>query len=119
MKDTILVNQGIGSTAVGGRATAWRPRRRACVKVKSPAGNIRLPTVLQKGPYRFFFYAGDRKEPRHVHIERDEKVAKFWLEPVRLQVSGGFSRTEIRRLHELVGRHVTELQEAWDAYFNG
>jgi hypothetical protein len=44
-----------------------------------------MPTVLRAGPYRFFFYAGDREEPPHVHVERDEKVAKFWLDPVRLQ----------------------------------
>ena len=78
-----------------------------------------MPTILRKGPYRFFFYAGDREEPIHVHVERDENVAKFWLEPVRLHTSGGFSRTEIRRIHKLVAVHVEELREAWDAYFNG
>lgn len=78
-----------------------------------------MPTVLRKGPYRFFFYAGDRNEPAHVHIERDDKVAKFWLEPARLQTSGGFSRTEIRRIQELVKAHADELKEAWNAYFNG
>ena len=54
-----------------------------------------MPTVLQRGPYRFFFYAGDGEEPWHIHAERDEKVAKFWLDPVRLQMSGGLSRPEI------------------------
>lgn len=42
------------------------------------------PTVLRSGPYRFFFYASDGGEPRHIHVERNEKVAKFWLDPVRL-----------------------------------
>lgn len=78
-----------------------------------------MPTILRKGPYRFFFYAGDRDEPIHVHIERDDNVAKFWLEPVRLHSSGGFSRIEIRRIHQLVAGHAKELKEAWDAYFNG
>ncbi|MDP3297850.1 MAG: DUF4160 domain-containing protein, partial [Thermodesulfovibrionia bacterium] len=48
-----------------------------------------MPTVLRVGPYRFFFYAGDRDEPQHIHVERDDKIAKFWLDPVRLQSSGG------------------------------
>lgn len=78
-----------------------------------------MPTILRKGPYRFFFYAGDRNEPAHVHIERDDKVAKFWLEPVRLNTSGGFSRTEIRRIQQLVKTHANELKEAWNAYFSG
>ncbi|MGH8747327.1 MAG: DUF4160 domain-containing protein, partial [Burkholderiales bacterium] len=34
-----------------------------------------MPTALRKGPYRFFFYAGDRNEPVHVHVERDDNVA--------------------------------------------
>jgi Protein of unknown function (DUF2442)/Domain of unknown function (DUF4160) len=65
-----------------------------------------MPTVLRLGPYRFYFYASDRREPSHVHVERDDKVAKFWLEPVRLERSGGFSRREIRRIQEMVGQNV-------------
>lgn len=34
-------------------------------------------TVLRSGPYRFFLYAGDRYEPPHVHVERDDCEAKF------------------------------------------
>ena len=28
-----------------------------------------MPTILRAGPYRFFFYANDRAEPVHVHVE--------------------------------------------------
>ena len=52
--------------------------------------------MLRTGPYRLFFYSGDGGEPRHVHVERDDNRAKFWLEPVRLQSSGGFRPAEIR-----------------------
>ena len=58
-----------------------------------------MATVLGYVPYRFFFYAGDRDEPQHIHVERDDDVAKFWLNPIRLQSSGGFSRKEINRMH--------------------
>lgn len=78
-----------------------------------------MPTVLRVGPYRFFFYAGDRDEPPHVHVEREDKVAKFWLDPVRLNRSGGFSRTEVGRIQKLVSDHRMELLEAWNAYFHG
>jgi hypothetical protein len=36
------------------------------------------------GPYRAFFYSNEGLEPLHVHIERDGKVAKFWLDPIKL-----------------------------------
>jgi hypothetical protein len=65
-----------------------------------------MPTVLRVGPYRFYFYASDRQEPPHVHVERDDKVAKFWLSPVRLERSGGFSRREINRIQDLVETNV-------------
>jgi hypothetical protein len=78
-----------------------------------------MPTVLRAGPYRFFFYAGDRGEPPHVHIEREDKVAKFWLDPIRLEESGGFSRSEIVRIHKLVTVHEDGLLEAWNEYFSG
>jgi Domain of unknown function (DUF4160) len=61
-----------------------------------------MPTALRTGPYRFFFYAGDRDEPAHVHVERDNNRAKFWLDPVRLEKRTGFRRTELRRIQRLV-----------------
>lgn len=76
-----------------------------------------MPTILRIGPYRFFFYAGDRDEPHHVHVERDDKVAKFWLDPIRLQRSGGFNRKEIRQVHSIIEEHHSELLEAWNDYF--
>jgi hypothetical protein len=54
-----------------------------------------MPTILRSGPYRLFFYAGDGSEPPHVHMERDERVAKFWLIPVRLQNDAGFRPGEL------------------------
>jgi hypothetical protein len=43
-----------------------------------------MPTVLRIAGFRFFFYAGDREEPEHVHVEGNDGVAKFWLNPVKL-----------------------------------
>ena len=76
-----------------------------------------MPTILRQGPYRFFFYSGDGEEPRHVHVERDDDVAKFWLAPVRLQASGGFRPAEIARLARIVEDHRRGFVEAWNEYF--
>ena len=76
-----------------------------------------MPTILRSGPYRFFFYASDGVEPRHVHAERESNRAKFWLSPVRLQESGGFSRAEIRRLTGMVEANRTQFLQAWDEFF--
>ena len=77
-----------------------------------------MPTVLRIGPYRLFFYAGDRDEPPHVHVERDDYTAKFWLHPVRFDHSRGFSRQEIHRIQNIVEEHQIELLKKWNAYFS-
>ena len=77
-----------------------------------------MPTVLRVGAYRFFFFAGDKNEPPHIHVEHDDNLAKFWLDPIRLQHSGGFSRHEIAKIQLIVITHQHYLLEAWYAYFN-
>lgn len=78
-----------------------------------------MPTVLRDGPYRFFFFSGDRDERPHVHVERDACEAKFWLDPVRLERSRGFSRGEINRIQAIVEGSQRELLDRWHEYFNG
>ncbi|MCK5241654.1 DUF4160 domain-containing protein [bacterium] len=77
-----------------------------------------MPTVLRIGPYRFFFYSGDRDEPVHIHIERDDKIAKVWLEPVRLDNSGGFNRKEIAKILSDIEINIKKMLEAWHDYFD-
>jgi hypothetical protein len=77
-----------------------------------------MPTVLRHGPYRFFFYSVDRNEPAHVHVERDENKAKFWLTPVRLERGGGFKRKELNRIRQLIEENERHLLRSWNEYFN-
>jgi hypothetical protein len=76
-----------------------------------------MPTALRVGPYRFFFYAGDGDEPHHIHVERDDKIAKYWLDPIRLDRSGGFDRVELRRIRMIIEEDHETLMEAWNEYF--
>jgi hypothetical protein len=76
-----------------------------------------LPTVLRFGPYRLFFYSADREELPHVHVEREDSEAKFWLEPVRLDRNLGFGRAELRRVESLVQEWSVLLLRAWHEYF--
>ncbi len=78
-----------------------------------------MPTVLRVGPYRCFFYTGDREEPKHVHVERDDHVAKFWLNPVVMEKTGGLGRADIGRILEIVEAHQEELMEAWNEHLQG
>jgi hypothetical protein len=76
-----------------------------------------VPTVLRVGPYRFFFVSLDRDEPPHIHARREDMVAKFCLDPVALQRTGGFSRAELNTIARLVQEHRETLLERWHEFF--
>ena len=76
-----------------------------------------MPTILRVGPHRFFFYSADAGEPPHVHVTRDASEAKFWIDPVRLERSRGFSAKELRDIEKIVTDHQVQIREAWNDYF--
>ena len=53
----------------------------------------------------------------HVHVQCEDGEAKFWLDPVRLRTSGGFTRSDLNRIRGAIEEHETEFMEAWDEYF--
>lgn len=69
------------------------------------------------GPYRIYFVGHDLNEPPHVHVDRADLSAKFWLAPVALARNLGFSAAELRRVQRLVAEHEPQLQEAWNEHF--
>jgi Domain of unknown function (DUF4160) len=77
-----------------------------------------MPTVLRIDGFRFFFYSKEGTEPPHVHVERGDDVAKFWLDPVELSSSYGFSAKEINQIRKVVIEYRESLQQSWYDYFN-
>lgn len=55
-----------------------------------------MPTVKGvSGLYRFYFYSFGCNEPKHVHVQREKLVCKFWLEPVALSKNYGSDRKSV------------------------
>lgn len=77
-----------------------------------------MPTVLRIGAFRFFFYANEGQEPAHIHVQADNRLGKFWLQPVNLASSIGFNAKELNQLLVLVRQHETLFLEAWNDFFN-
>ena len=44
-------------------------------------------------------------------------VAKFWLDPVTLQTTGGFKRSEISKIATLFFENQDFLLEQWHEFF--
>jgi len=76
-----------------------------------------MPTIETIGPYRFYFVSHDGLEPAHVHIDRDDSSAKFWLDSVNLARNIRFSAKELRKIEKIVIKNQTKFLEAWNGYF--
>src|SRR5216117_15435 len=70
-----------------------------------------MPTVLRRGPYRFYFYSHEPNEPPHVHVDRDDLSAKFWLNPVVLARNLGLSPVELRRIQRILLENENTLRD--------
>jgi hypothetical protein len=83
-------------------------------------GRGKMPTALRIGPYRFYFYSYDCGEPRHMHVDRENKSAKFWLDPVvSLAENHGYSRKELRDIERIARENLETLRNEWDTFCNG
>jgi hypothetical protein len=79
-----------------------------------------MPVVFFFKGYKFFFFSneGDPREPVHVHIRKDKKLAKFWLHPhVQLAESYGFSSRELNGIRKIIDNRRKEIEEAWNDHF--
>jgi hypothetical protein len=77
-----------------------------------------VPTVLRVRGSRFFFFSNDDRERMHIHVDSDDNAAKFWLEPVQLARSIGYSARELRQIREIITENLDNLRRRWNEYFN-
>lgn len=79
-----------------------------------------MPVIFRERGARFFFYSneGSPREPVHVHVEKGEAEAKFWLrQEVALADSFGFSRRELAELARVIEVRRNEIERAWHEHF--
>ena len=77
-----------------------------------------MPTVFRLNGFRYFFFSNEGFEPVHIHIEKGEKYAKFWLYPLSVAYNDGFNSSELNKIEKVVMRHKNLIEEKWNEYFN-
>jgi CubicO group peptidase (beta-lactamase class C family) len=45
-----------------------------------------MPTILKILGWRFFFYANEGNEPIHIHCQKGDSEAKYWIDEERFEV---------------------------------
>jgi len=79
-----------------------------------------MPTVWIEDGFRFFFYSNEGlpREPVHIHVERGDAEAKFWLRPeVRVAYNDGYDARTLRRLMAMVEANRERIERAWNEFF--
>jgi len=70
--------------------------------------------------FRFFFYSneGSPREPVHIHVEKDDCEAKFWLNPmVHVAYNDGYSSRILRELESIVRANRDRIERGWNEFF--
>ena len=79
-----------------------------------------MPTVFRERGFRFFFYSneGSPREPAHIHVEKDNNEAKFWLTPaVQVAYNDGYDARTLLELLVIVTVNRDLIERAWNEFF--
>jgi hypothetical protein len=77
-----------------------------------------MPTVLEVDGYKFRFYSNENNEKAHIHINKGDGNAKYWLLPdCEEEYSYGFTIRERRDIKQLVIENQSLLIIKWNEYF--
>ena len=77
-----------------------------------------MPTVFVINGFRFFFFSNENNEPVHIHSEKAEDAAKFWLNPVVLEYNYGFTSGELKQIENIIQENSQKIILKWNEYFN-
>lgn len=76
-----------------------------------------MPTILLINVYRFFFYSNEHL-PKHIHIEKAEKTAKFNIDFIELIKSRQLTTSELREVKRIIEQNQQFFIQKWDEFFN-
>ena len=72
-----------------------------------------MPFILRIKGYRFRFYEADLDEPPHVHVGKEGKEAKFWMDPIARVRSGRFREHELNEIERILNVHQDGILDVW------
>jgi hypothetical protein len=82
-----------------------------------------MPTVFRKNGYRFFFYSNEgdpsHREPPHIHAQRADNVAKFWLTAdVPLEKNYGMNSNDLGAVRRIIQGNLAFFRRKWNDHFD-
>ncbi|RDC65973.1 DUF4160 domain-containing protein [Adhaeribacter pallidiroseus] len=75
-----------------------------------------MPTILKTYGLRFFFFSNEATDPAHVHVEKNNAYAKYYLSPVEHAFSFAFNANELSQIRNLVQQHQSVFLTKWNEF---
>ena len=79
-----------------------------------------MPTILLIAGWRFFFYSNENNEPIHIHVERAEAEAKFWIDIKEFEIKEAFSYRlsprDKREVKKIIYQHLDYIIDQWNKF---
>jgi hypothetical protein len=77
-----------------------------------------MPTVFYFKGYRFYFFSNENGEPIHIHVEKAEGSAKYWLDQnIVEEYSYGFSARQRKEIRQIIIDNIETIKKAWYEHF--
>ena len=77
------------------------------------------PTFLKAKEYALKIYY-NKEERMHIHVIKEDKEAKFWLEPqVEIAYKGDFSQHEINKIQQVVELYADYFKKQYQLHIGG
>ena len=78
-----------------------------------------MPTILYHRGYMFAFFSADQGEPIHIHVAKQGKSAKLWIDTWEFAKTGKFRQYELNEIIQIAKDHENEIRKAWNEHFQG
>jgi len=79
-----------------------------------------MPTILLLNGWRFYFYANENNEPVHIHVQKAEMEAKFWLREDIFDIEEAYSyqmsSKDLREVRKIIFDHFDYFIKEWNEY---
>lgn len=75
-----------------------------------------MPTIVHVRGYRLYFVSFDGSEPIHVHVRKEARTAKVWIETMTFAWSQ-FKEHENKEILDILRENEALIREKWHEHF--
>ena len=79
-----------------------------------------MPTILMILGWRFYFFANERDEPMHVHCQKGDAEAKYWLDVEGFETTEAhaynLSPADKRTVRRIIFEHFDYIVAQWQSF---